>query len=101
MKITELLNEGTLTIDDLLTPDEQEIVASAIQGGKSIEKYQQVVEQKLRNMGMNVQLNIGTFLKWAHQIDRQANPQKFETPGVDEVGKAWASYGDARRRGEI
>lgn len=64
-----------------------------IRRGEPREEFEQLAARRLREMGLNVPMNIGVFLKWAHALDQRYHPEKFKTPDTSEF---WRHYGKAQ-----
>ena len=98
MKITELLNEETITIDNILSPEEQQQVINIVKNDGDLRSVRELVEDRLRQMGVNVTMNIGNYLKWVKSLDMKFNPEKYEQD--DMSADAWDSYGKRRAQGK-
>lgn len=97
MKFREIFESNQLTINDLLSPEEQQNAVEAIKRDDgSVRDFEELAYQRLKQMGVNVRLNAAVFLKWKHAVDQKVNPKKWAA-----TSGSWDGYADAREQGRV
>jgi hypothetical protein len=98
MRLDQLFETASVSIDDIFSPEEQQQLVAAVKSGQGdVGRWEMEARRRLQNMGLNPTLHISPILKWIHQVDKKFNPEKFRTP---DTSGAWDDYGKARARGD-
>jgi topoisomerase IA-like protein len=79
MLLKQIYEGSSLTIDDLLTKEEQKQLLNAIKEDKGgIRAFENIVSKRIRDKGLNVPLNIGVFDKFVFEMKQKFHPEKYE-----------------------
>ena len=102
MLLKQLHEQTKLTIDDLLTKEEQKRLEDIVKRGKSTRHFEDIASLRIREKGLNVPLNIHVYLKHLNQLKQHYRPEvynkKLSPQTAEEIARERKYWLEQRRK---